>query len=92
MAGVADRLSSMEELIETAREEKAGNLTQRKDSSIVLCQCCRQEKLDARERIFPRSSKASLTYYICEACMRDMPNPDSAAHHWWDEQLKLNSD
>jgi hypothetical protein len=54
---------------------------------MVPCDCCRQEKSDARRRSLPRSSQI---FNICEDCMREMQNPDSAARRWLDEQL--NSD
>jgi hypothetical protein len=54
---------------------------------MVPCDCCRQEKADARPRQLLRSSKI---FNICEDCMREMPNPDSAPHRWLDEQLNAS--
>ena len=45
---------------------------------MVPCDCCRKEKPDTGPTRLPHSRKV---FNICEDCMRDMANPDSAAHH-----------
>ena len=50
---------------------------------MVPCDCCRQEKPDIGPTRLPHSRQV---FNICEDCMREMQNPDSAAYRWLEEE------